>query len=357
MAQSWFRRVAVVSLCLLMACGSPVLPTTIPSIGPISTLSPAPATSTPSTRPTATRSEAPSDRPSVLPSSTTATRAPAESPRSLLCGSLDVFVPDPGELVVGFSEPAVPPWFVGDPSVAYLGEPVGTTWQVSDPYAGEGFESAIAYAVAGQLGVVRENVRWLDVDRETALAPGSKPFAFYISQAPVLPFASGQISSTRAYYEPNYAMLGLFANPIAEATTLAELRSFTLGAVAGSPSEILIRDFIQPTTAPSSFADLESARSALERDDIDGLAVDLPTAFRLRDEEIPGSVVVGQFDATDMDLGIIRSMPTGYAIALPQNGQLSECISFLVGTLYQNGTIDALRRTWLVDRANAPILE
>lgn len=262
-----------------------------------------------------------------------------------------------GQLTVGFSEPAAPPWFGGEAAIAYPGEPEGTAWEISDPYSAEGFESALAYAVAPLVGVHTQGpVQWVNVEREAALAPGSKPFDFYLSQAPTLP-ASPDVSYSRSYYELNYAILGLFANPIAEVTTTDALRAYRLGAVESSPGLTLLSDIVQPTTPPSGFADLDAARAALEIGDIDGLAIDLPTAFRLRDEEIPGAVVVGQFEATDGDLGVITSPPNSYSAVLPKDSVYTGCVDGALEALDSGGTLDALRRTWLADRANAPILE
>ncbi len=51
---------------------------------------------------------------------------------------------DSATLTVGADNPAFPPWFGGDEKTK--------PWKVSDPYSGKGYESAVAYAVAKQLG-------------------------------------------------------------------------------------------------------------------------------------------------------------------------------------------------------------
>lgn len=304
----------------------------------------------PATVPAQTLAPSPPTTPSTTP-------AVVQTPTGLACTSEDPYLATYGRLTVGFSEPAVPPWFGGDAAIAYPGEPQGTAWEVSDPYSGEGFEGALAYAIAAQLGFGREDVQWLVVDLTAAVAAGPKQFDVYISRAvPTIP-AFGNVGFSRTYYELNYAILGLFENPIAEVTTIDELRTFRLGAVEDGAEQALLTMIVQPTTPPSTFADLEAARSALELDDIDGLMVDLPTAFRLRDEEIPGAVVVGQFEQTARELGFVNSVLTDYAAILEQASPLIRCVTAALQALDDAGSLDALRRTWLADRANAPILE
>jgi polar amino acid transport system substrate-binding protein len=291
------------------------------------------------------------------PSTPSTTPAAGQTPTGVDCSPEDPALVHPGRLTFGLSEPAVPPWFGGDPAIAYPGEPVGTEWAVSDPYSGEGFEAAVAYAIAAQLGFSRENVLWEPIDPLTALDGGPKPFDLYVSQAVPAPPAVTNVDFSRAYYEFNYAVLGLFQNPIFEVTTLDELRSHTLGFVEGSAGQIVVSNIVQPTSPPSAFPDLAAARSALELDDIDGVVVDLPTAFRLRDEEIPGAVVVGQFEATDSQLGFVSSVPNVYAAVLPKGHGLTSCVDQALDELDAAGTLDRLRLAWLADRANAPILE
>ena len=351
------------ALFVAAACTAPAIPTDSPSASdlasptataaPFATLTPMPTLSQPST-PAATTPATPP----VIPTTTiSATPAVVQTPTGLACTAQHPALTTAGQLTVGLSEPAVPPWFGGDPAIPYPGEPVGTAWAVSDPYSAEGFEGALAYAIAAQLGFAREDVRWLVADRLSALVAGPKPFDLYISQAVPAPPAVGSVGFSRPYYELNYAVLGLFDNPIAEVTTTAELRTFTLGAIEGSAEMVLLTNIVRPASPPSIFEDLESARSALELDDIDGLAIDLPTAFRLRDEEIPGAVVVGQFEATARDLGFVSGDPTDYSAVLLQGSSLAGCIDQALETLAGAGTLDMLRRTWLADRANAPILE
>lgn len=291
------------------------------------------------------------------PTTPSTTPPVVQTPTGLACTSEDPALATYGRLTVGFSEPAVPPWFGGDAAIAYPGEPQGTTWEVSDPYSAEGFEGALAYAIAAQLGFARETVQWLIVDLTAAVAAGPKQFDVYISRAvPTIP-AFANVNFSRAYYELNYAVLGLFENPIAEVTTIDGLRTFRLGAIEGSAEQLLLTNVVQPTVPVSTFADLEAARSALEFDDVDGLLVDLPTAFRLRDEEIPGAVVVGQFEQTARELGFVNGVLTDYAAVLEQASPLIRCVTAALQALDDAGLLDALQSTWLADRANAPILE
>ena len=76
------------------------------------------------------------------------------SPASCSPGDLPTLTP--GTLTIGTDNPAYPPYFQG-------GTPGGSSWKLNDPSTGEGFESAVAYSIAEELGYTPDQVEWVEV--------------------------------------------------------------------------------------------------------------------------------------------------------------------------------------------------
>jgi polar amino acid transport system substrate-binding protein len=90
----------------------------------------------------------------------------------------------PGIFTVGTDEPAYPPWYLSD-----------------DPANGEGFESALAYAVAGHLGYGRDDVRWVRVPFNGALEPGPKAFDANLSQFSITDQRKAAVDFSSPYFD------------------------------------------------------------------------------------------------------------------------------------------------------------
>src|SRR5215216_2043794 len=89
------------------------------------------------------------------------------------CAEDQLDVIDEGKLTIGTDNPAYPPWFGGAEKAP---------WKITDPRSGEGFESAVAYAVADKLGFAKEDVVWKVVPFNQSFKPGPKDFDFDINQ-------------------------------------------------------------------------------------------------------------------------------------------------------------------------------
>src|ERR1700761_9220289 len=75
-----------------------------------------------------------------------------------------------GVLTVATDEPAYPPYF-----------------ENNDPTNGEGFESAVAYAIGKQLGYPPAKVEWTVEPFNSSYAPGPKSFDFDVNQISITP--------------------------------------------------------------------------------------------------------------------------------------------------------------------------
>ncbi len=103
----------------------------------------------------------------------TATGTPAEPAQTGSCAKANLNLIKDGQLSLATDNPAFPPWWGGAPK---------KPWEVSNPASGKGYESAVAYAVAKQLGFSKSQVAWSAVPFNNSFRPGKKPFDFYMAQ-------------------------------------------------------------------------------------------------------------------------------------------------------------------------------
>jgi polar amino acid transport system substrate-binding protein len=270
-------------------------------------------------------------------SSTSTTNGNGSSASS--CAKGDLTLVNAGKLTVGTDNPAFPPWFGG---------PEASPWKVSDPRSGQGFESAVAYAVASKLGFAKNEVNWIVVPFNTAFAPGPKKFDFAINQISYTPQRAKAVAFSDSYYNVNQAVVAKRGTRIATAQSSADLQHYKLGAQLGTTSYQYIKDFIKPSKQPAVFDSNDAAVAALKNGQIDGLVVDLPTAFYVTAAQVPGSKIVGQF-------------PTGnagerFGMVFEKGNTLVGCVNQALNTLKSDGTLQKLQEKWLAKVGNAPIL-
>ena len=256
------------------------------------------------------------------------------------CAKGDLNLVTAGKLTVGTDNPAFPPWYGGTPH---------KPWQVSDPRSGEGYESAVAYAVAKKLGFSKAEVTWKHVPFNNSFAPGSKSFDFDINQISYTPERAKQVSFSDSYYDVNQSVVVNKGTPIANVTTIAGLKPYGLGAQLGTTSYQFIKDTIKPSKQPSVFPQNAGAVQALKNKQVDGLVVDLPTAFYVTAVQVPNSKVLGYFAAK----------PGGehFGMVFQKGNSLVQCVNHALATLRSNGTLKQLQQKWLAKATGAPILK
>jgi polar amino acid transport system substrate-binding protein len=238
----------------------------------------------------------------------------------------------PGTLTVATGEPAFEPWVVGD-----------------KPESGEGFEAAVAYAVAEQLGYTQDQVTWIRTTFDSAIAPGPKDFDFNIQQYSITDDRKKVVDFSSGYYSLTQAVVTYKGSPIDGATSVADLKDAKLGAAVGTTSLDAIETQIAPTQQAQVFNDNAAAVTALKNKQIDGLVVDLPTAFYLAAAEIENGTIVGQLpDSADEkeQLGLL----------LAKDSPITDCVSQAVDALAADGTLAGLEDQWLAG-AGAPVLK
>ena len=247
-----------------------------------------------------------------------------------------------GKLTIGTDNPAFPPWFDG-------GTPKGSKWEINDPSKGQGFEGAVAYAVADKMGFAKNEVEWVVVPFDQSFKPGPKSFDFDINQISIKPERAKNVDFSEPYYDVNQALVALKGSSFANAKTMEAVKDAKLGAQIGTTSLTYIQDEIQPSKDPSVYNTNNDVISALKAKQIDGIVVDLPTAFYVTAVQVPTGTIVGQFpDAGEQEQ---------FGLVLTKDSALTACVDGAVTALRDDGTLDQIQQEWLADKANAPVLQ
>lgn len=233
-----------------------------------------------------------------------------------------------GKLTIGTDDPAYEPWF-----------------KDNKPENGEGFESAVAYAVADRLGYARSDVTWVRVPFNNAIAPGPKAFDFDINQFSITEDRKKAVDFSGPYYLVRQTVIALKSSKIAQVPNVAGLQSAKLGAQVGTTSYKAITDLIKPATQPQVYNTNDDAKKALQNGQIDGLVVDLPTAFYMTAAELEDAVIVGQLPQV--------GVPEQFGLVLDKGSALTGCVTQAVDQLRSSGELTRLEQQWLAQVAGA----
>ncbi|MGC9538619.1 ABC transporter substrate-binding protein [Streptomyces sp. UG1] len=238
-----------------------------------------------------------------------------------------------GKLTIATDEPAYEPWFKDD-----------------NPATGEGFESAVAYAVARQLGYDKSAVVWQSVPFNKAFAPGEKTFDFDVNQVSISDERKKAVDFSSGYYDVRQTVIALKDTKAAKAKTVADLKGLKLGAQVGTTSLDYIDDLVKPAQEPAAYAKNDQAKSALKNGQVDAIVVDLPTAFYITAAEVTDATIVGQFENQG-------GTPEQFGLVLDKGSALTSCVTDAVDALREDGTLDRLEQQWLSDAVDAPVLK
>jgi polar amino acid transport system substrate-binding protein len=246
-------------------------------------------------------------------------------------------------LTVATGDPAFSPWWEG-----------GTTdehpeWKLNDPSLGQGFEGAVTFEVAERLGFPEHRVRFVPIGFNDSFAPGPKGFDFVLQQISYLPERAEGVDFSEGYYDVNQALVSVQGSPIADATSVAELKDAALGAPIGTTSLSYIQDNIQPRTQPVVYDDLRAAIQGLKDGRVDGIVVDLPSASYISTVQVPKGVIVGKFPTVGSQ--------EYFAMAFEKGSPLVECVNLALQEMKDDGTLDEIRQEWLSDMTDASLIE
>lgn len=230
-----------------------------------------------------------------------------------------------GALTVATDRPAYPPWFEGSPK----------------NYSG--YEGEVASEIANRLGL---DITWVVEPFNKSYAPGQKDYDFDINQITITPARSEAVDFSVPYFEDNQGILVMKDSPAAAATSIEDLKSTQLGAQVGTTSLAFIQTIVQPDAEPKIFDTTNDAKSALEAGQIDAFVTDVVTTVYLRDFEIKGSEVIGQYPE-----------PEYFGLLFEKGNPLKECVDAVVLEMEADGTLAALSDEFLQQYLEIPTIE
>lgn len=279
----------------------------------------------------------------VAQASQPASEVPTAPATPNACAANNLATLKAGVLTVGADNPAFPPYF--EPDTA---QPSGSPWELGDPTNGQGLEAATADAVAAHLGFVSSNVSWIAVPFNNAIQPGPKEFDLYLTQVSYSAERAQAVDLSDGYFDLNQAVVALKDTPIASVTDVAGLKAFKLGAPVGTTSYQYIVDNIKPSQDPGVYDTLDAAVSALQAKQIDGVVVDLPTAFYMRDAQLTGGTIVGSLPT----VGQVEH----FSIVLNKGSTLTPCVNQALAAMKADGSLTGIVQQWITSQG-APELK
>jgi polar amino acid transport system substrate-binding protein len=277
--------------------------------------------------------------------------SPSDAPSSASAGPT-ACTPDsletktPGQLTIGTDNPAFPPYWQPAPE----GEEPTEPWELGDPTNMGGFEGAVAWAVAEELGFDEDSVEFIPVPFDNSFAPGEKEFDFYLAQVSYTPERAEQVDMSEGYYFSNQALVANAGTPITEVTSIEDVAQYTLGVQVGTTSLAYIEEQIQPESEPMVYNSNDAAIQALNAGQVDGIVVDLPTAYFITAVQMEDGVVVGQFPPAG-------EQEEYFSLVLELDSPLTECVNQAIASLWDSGELDQITEQWMSEETDVPVLE
>jgi polar amino acid transport system substrate-binding protein len=254
------------------------------------------------------------------------------TPAAGSCEIAELPLKSPGTLTVATGEPAFEPWVVNDA-----------------PENGEGFEAALVYALAEEMGFTADQVTWIRTGFDEAIAPGAKDFDFNVQQYSITPDRAEVVDFSEGYYDVEQALVARADSELASAGSIADLEDAQLGAAIGTTSLDYIDEVIQPSSEAAVFDDNAAAKAAFDANQVDGLVFDLPTAYFITAVEIPDATIVGVLPRAG-------DAPEQLGALFEKGSGLVPCVNQALAALRDAGTLDELEDTWLNQGGDIPTL-
>ncbi|RFU37909.1 amino acid ABC transporter substrate-binding protein [Actinomadura logoneensis] len=261
---------------------------------------------------------------------TSADKSPASAAS---CAKDKLKLTKPGQLTVATDKPAFEPWFKND-----------------DPTNGQGYESAVAYAVAAKLGFAKNEVTWVTESFDSSYAPGPKKFDFDANQISVTPAREKAVTFSDGYYDVQQGVVTMKNGKYAGVTSVAELKDAKIAVQVGTTALAAVRDQIKPSSRPKVFNDQIDAVNALKNKQVDAIVLDLPTAFYVTAAQVQGSKIAGQLPQS-------AGGTEHFGLLLQQGNPLVGCLNRAIGELKSSGELARLQQQWLTAAAGAPVLK
>ena len=230
-----------------------------------------------------------------------------------------------GKLTVATDKPAYPPWFKGDPQ----------------DYSG--YEGDVASEVARRMDLP---IEWVVEPFNKSYAPGAKDYDFDINQITITKERERVVDFSEGYFDNAQGVLAKKDSPVANAKSISDLKDAKLGAQVGTTSLDFINETIKPDVETKVYDTTNDAKSALESGQIDAIVTDLVTTVYLRDFEIDGSKVAGQYPRNEE-----------FGMLFEQGNPLVGCVDQVLSKMKDDGTLKELQQKHLQDYLSVPTLK
>jgi polar amino acid transport system substrate-binding protein len=225
-----------------------------------------------------------------------------------------------GTLTVGAGEP-FEPWYVGEPT------------------SGEGFESALVYAVAEELGYAQEDVEWVTVTFEQIISPAIKPFDVAAYQTTITEERAQAVDFSSPYLTSRQGVIVADEGEYAQAASLADLEGARVGVTASQTSLDSAEAAWGDAVEVVPFSAAGDGMTALSSGTIDAMVMDVDQGVAASTVYFPDTQVIG----TLPDAG----EPEQLGLVLDKDSELTACVSQAVEALEADGTLQQLRTEWL----------
>jgi len=262
-----------------------------------------------------------------------AAEEPAEAPAGA-CDPLPTV--QEGVLTVATGETVFPPWMGAAED------------DFDDPTTGTGYEGALVFALAEELGFDPATIEWVRTGFDEVIAPGEKDWDFNIQQYSITADRDEVVDFSDGYYEVQQAIIGRADGPAASATSIADLKGLRIGAAIGTTSLDYAESVIAPDEQVQVYDDNAAAKAAFDANQVDAIVFDVPTAYYITAVEITDASIIGILPPGDA--------PEELGMLFEDGNPLVECVNAALATLRDNGTLDALAEEWLSQGGSIPTL-
>ncbi len=242
-----------------------------------------------------------------------------------------------GQLTVATGETVFPPWMGAGAD------------DFDDPSTGTGYEGALVFALAEELGFTADQVTFVRTGFDEVIAPGEKDWDFNIQQYSITAERDEVVDFSDGYYQVEQAIIGAADSPAAGASSLADLADVRIGAAIGTTSLDYAESVIAPNSDVQVYDDNAAAKAAFDAGQVDAIVFDVPTAYFITAVEITDASIIGVLPRAD-------DAPEELGMLFEEGNPLVSCVNAALATLRDNGTIESLEDAWLNQGGDIPSL-
>ncbi len=241
-----------------------------------------------------------------------------------------------GQLTVATGETVFPPWMGAGAD------------DFDDPSTGTGYEGALVFALAQELGFTADQVTFVRTGFDEAIAPGEKDWDFNIQQYSITEARDEVVDFSDGYYQVEQAIIGAADSPAASATSVSDLADLRVGAAIGTTSLDFAESVIAPSEDVQVYDDNAAAKAAFDAGQVDAIVFDVPTAFFITAVEITDASIIGvlPLEGEVDELGML----------FEEGNPLVPCVNDALASLSDDGTLAALEEEWLNQGGDIPTL-